>query len=498
MAHLQTVALAAEFDLRWPGWLAGLFAASDAGSSVSDQVLSLDCVLPSAGAQVGAGASVFAGAALVLGTPLVCIVGAGLFWGAASRWSGARFVAGSGAGAAPEAKPGRLRAADAFRLTVIVLMSTLHASLSKATLRLLTCRSLGGRHWLAADMAVECWAADSPHSTVGLPLAIPALLLFVLGIPAGTAALLWRQRRELASPAVRAKYGFLYASYREDTFYWDSVVLLRKLAIAAVAVFLRPAGAGLQACTAQLVVFVSLQLQTRVQPYANAGVNTLDAYALLAEFATFFLAIVLYASGSDDNLKQAVSLGIGLVNVAYLAYFIFVFSRESPLVRSGASRLSAATACLRVRATSGALVASCCFRRTVSGAGEPKDSVELLRRPAQSGFGDGASTGDGNGAMVVNPLVSPLVSPARVYRIGSAAEPSTGAGGLPRPRGPSLAAAGPSTGAVGLPRPRQPSLAAAEPSTGAGGLPRPRQPSLGAHRGVAAPATDRRSLLPPL
>jgi geranial dehydrogenase len=45
------------------------------------------------------------------------------------------------------------------------VLSTLHASLSKATLRLLTCRQLGGRHWLAADMAVECWAADSAHAT---------------------------------------------------------------------------------------------------------------------------------------------------------------------------------------------------------------------------------------------------------------------------------------------------------------------------------------------
>jgi hypothetical protein len=63
MAHLQTVALAAEFDLRWPSWLAGLFAASDASSSLSDAVLSLDCVLPSP-PELGSGAAVFAGAAL--------------------------------------------------------------------------------------------------------------------------------------------------------------------------------------------------------------------------------------------------------------------------------------------------------------------------------------------------------------------------------------------------------------------------------------------------
>jgi hypothetical protein len=133
-----------------------------------------------------------------------------------------------------------------------------------------------------------------------------------------------RRRHKLARPDMRARFGFLYASYREDTFYWDSVVLLRKLAIAAVAVFLRPAGAGLQACAAMVVAFVSLLLQTQVQPYANAGVNTLDASALLVEFATFFLAIVLYVSGSDDSLKQAVSLGIGLVNVGYVAYFFSV------------------------------------------------------------------------------------------------------------------------------------------------------------------------------
>ena len=54
MSHLQTVALAIEFDLRWPACLAGMFAVSDATSSLSDAVVSLDCVLPAAAAGSGA------------------------------------------------------------------------------------------------------------------------------------------------------------------------------------------------------------------------------------------------------------------------------------------------------------------------------------------------------------------------------------------------------------------------------------------------------------
>jgi hypothetical protein len=407
MSHLQTVALAAEFDLRWPSWLAGLFAVSDASSSLSDAVLSLDCVLPAA--QAGSGAAVFSGAALTLCAPFLCAAAAALFWftpRGACTW----FATAPPASASPVAGGAQKTAAElanpkfvAFSVTLIVILSTMHASLSKAALRLLTCRPLAGRHWLAADMSVECWVADSPHARYGVPLGSLAIIFFVIGIPAGNAFVLYRRRHKLARTDTRIRFGFLYASYRLDTFFWDSVVLLRKLAIAVVAVFLRPAGAGLQAFAAQIAAFCALSVQLLVQPYANARVNALDAYSLGTQLATFTLSILLYLSDTAESLKVTASLGVLGANIAYLIYFFLVFFRESTLARAAAGRLSGAATHI------GAAALSFHVRRAtrlsnadVGGGDTPVEAVELAAVPPRDPPGLGVVM---IGAMVTNPVV---------------------------------------------------------------------------------------------
>ena len=63
-----------------------------------------------------------------------------------------------------------------------------------------------------------------------------AVLAFVgLAIPAFFFLALWRNRTRLGEPATRARYGFLYCGLR--LVYWDTFDTLRKLAVAAVPVF---------------------------------------------------------------------------------------------------------------------------------------------------------------------------------------------------------------------------------------------------------------------
>ena len=84
----------------------------------------------------------------------------------------------------------------------------------------------------------------------------------------------------------RSTYGFLYSSFRKECWYWEVVVVLRKVAFASAAVLLQPVGVDLQANLGVIVVVASLALQLYFRPYINPKLDKLEAAGLTAAFLT--------------------------------------------------------------------------------------------------------------------------------------------------------------------------------------------------------------------
>ncbi|KAA0168540.1 hypothetical protein FNF31_00420 [Cafeteria roenbergensis] len=82
MSHMQTIAIAATLTLRWPASVSGLFGALAVASSVSTDVLRLECVFPQLREQFGStlASSFFARAAVMLALPIILILLSLAFW----------------------------------------------------------------------------------------------------------------------------------------------------------------------------------------------------------------------------------------------------------------------------------------------------------------------------------------------------------------------------------------------------------------------------------
>jgi hypothetical protein len=79
-------------------------------------------------------------------------------------------------------------------------------------------------------------------------LGIPALIVYVFGIPAFALTVLYNRRFRLGTPMVRSMIGFLYNGYKiydpkhpkeRTAFFWEIVVILRKIGVVFVSVFLK-------------------------------------------------------------------------------------------------------------------------------------------------------------------------------------------------------------------------------------------------------------------
>ena len=168
------------------------------------------------------------------------------------------------------------------------------------------------------------------------------------------------------SSTSRVKFGFLFSGFEPDFYFWESVVMLRKVAVAAIAVFLNPLGVTSQIYAALLVVVLLLTVQALIQPFLIKRLNRLELLGLATAFVTLMAGLFLEDSDAlatgfrvtDAEAIDSIAVGVTLVIVGSNAFFLLAglsiiaieIQRQAPFACNWTACLER-TACCKVVCT---------------------------------------------------------------------------------------------------------------------------------------------------
>ena len=93
---------------------------------------------------------------------------------------------------------------------------------------------------MKGDLEEVCY--EGKHKFWSLGLALPSLIVWGLGIPLFALILLLQNKKKLDSHNVREKYGFLFRGYKLKYFFWEVVVIYRKITLIFIQVFIHSVG----------------------------------------------------------------------------------------------------------------------------------------------------------------------------------------------------------------------------------------------------------------
>lgn len=85
-------------------------------------------------------------------------------------------------------------------------------------------------------MTIRCWSVA--HSFWSYTTAMPSIVVWGLGIPFFALVLMYRERHHLERVTTKEKFGFLYNGYQSQYFYWEIVIMYRKIAMIFISVFI--------------------------------------------------------------------------------------------------------------------------------------------------------------------------------------------------------------------------------------------------------------------
>ena len=92
-------------------------------------------------------------------------------------------------------------------------------------------------------------------------------MLYALGLPLLVFLFLRRHRSELDKPVVRFRYGLFFAGFREEKYYWEVVVAMRKESTVILAIFGTQMGVAMLAHVALFVFMIQMLFQLIGNPY---------------------------------------------------------------------------------------------------------------------------------------------------------------------------------------------------------------------------------------
>jgi hypothetical protein len=301
--YLQLILLTTQLNLEWPSFVYGLFSIQKNAGTATDQFLSLDCYLGDSSDDDAYKNLYFDKLKIISLIPVIFSLAATAFWAIhfAIR-----------------------RDKRVFRMqwvaTLVVLFFIIHPNILRSNFSYFACTEIqSGESWLKENLDIRCF--DSKYNSFALVVVLPVLMIWGLLVPLLVLLYLVRRRKELSELNMKLRFGFLYNGFKKSKFYWEFVIMLRKIVIICIVFFIGNESIPIQALTLVLLLLNFLVLQYLTRPYASVELNQMELRSILVASVTIFCGLYYLTKDLGENAKVLFFIVMLLANLYFLTYF---------------------------------------------------------------------------------------------------------------------------------------------------------------------------------
>jgi hypothetical protein len=124
------------------------------------------------------------------------------------------------------------------------------------------------------------------------------------------------------------RYAFIVSGYKKETRYWESVVMLQKLALAVIGRVVKSNGLEASILAGFFFFLIVWFLHESFLPYSDKRLNTLVRLSLLTICVTYLGCVAMVFEPESETLHVIVSLGIILFNLVFFVNIAHMMARS--------------------------------------------------------------------------------------------------------------------------------------------------------------------------
>jgi len=311
--YLQLVSLLSSISVAWPDSMQNLLSMNSKFSLISDQMFSVDCLF-ALGEDAVSVRTVFLKALIIAVSPFVFIMLAVLFWVIYFKIRRIAILKNKEFG-------------NKVITTIVVILFNMQPSVIKTSFGLFQCSNIyrydTSLNYLALDYDVKCWEGDHKFWTLGL--AVPSLVLWIVILPSILIYLLRSNQKILHTAKVARKYSFIYNGYSNNKFYWEFIIMIRKIVLICVIIFAGMHSTNLQLYMSLIAILVAYMLHSINNPYSNKNLNDIEKASLFSLGIVILCALYYQIASAGATLDYIVLICGVLGNLYFFIYFLRFF-----------------------------------------------------------------------------------------------------------------------------------------------------------------------------
>lgn len=100
----------------------------------------------------------------------------------------------------------------------------------------------------------------------------------------------------LETNSVKEKYGFFYNGYKRQNYFWEIIIMYRKILCIVLSIFLRQVGLIVQALVLLIILVVFMQANSQRRPYSARALNDLESMSIISQIVTIYCGIFFVSS----------------------------------------------------------------------------------------------------------------------------------------------------------------------------------------------------------
>lgn len=129
------------------------------------------------------------------------------------------------------------------------------------------------------------------------------MIVWGLGIPFFGYLLLVKVRKFLDKIETRECLGFLYRGYRKEFYYWEVIIMYRKITLIFISVFVSTYGVA-QALIVFILLIAFLFVNMKKIPFQTIALNDLETLSLLTSMITIYCGLFFVTSMPQEYIDE--------------------------------------------------------------------------------------------------------------------------------------------------------------------------------------------------
>ncbi|KAJ6236681.1 repeat outer membrane protein [Anaeramoeba flamelloides] len=215
-------------------------------------------------------------------------------------------------------KEDRKKLGNNFINCYTTLLTLLYLILTLNVLKIFKCdKRDDGNYYLHASGDIKCFSSDWYDLFI---ISIIFSLIYIIGIPLLLIILLVHYSKRLNERQFDEKFGLLCCRYSKNYFYWEIVVMIRKLFFVIFQIYLTNAKIY-QLILCIIVLFIALLLQFVYRPYLIIRHNFLEFVLLFVSEIVLFSGLI-FSSDDFTNVNDRNKLSVSIIVIIWFSVLI--------------------------------------------------------------------------------------------------------------------------------------------------------------------------------